>query len=159
VFLHTSSTAAEAEVVARAGGKFAARQRISLTKRNGHWAVSAPLIDPVVGTIQGPTDAREPTPRELEPISAVAFLVLKGASDCVRFVVSISRVNPDYAAAALRFFGPQKAQCEANGSMLFRRAGGKWRYLGAGSDPFRCTVAPPGVIRSLFGTCFIEAKR
>ena len=156
--VHVSGSTATAVVVASAGGKKVGSQHVSLTQANGRWAVVTPLVDEPFGTITGPISARKPTALEQAAISAAGFKVLKGEQDCVRFVVGVSTIDPGFASARLTFFGPRKAQCESNGMLLFARsASGAWMYHGAGSDPFSCTWAPPGVIRSLFGSCFIVA--
>lgn len=102
----------------------------------------------------------KPTAAEQAQISAAAYGKLKGERDCVRFTIAISRVDARYASAGLELLGVRRGGCEANGTLLFRRAGsGVWRYLGSASDPFPCTAAPAGVIRSLFGACFIRAPK
>jgi hypothetical protein len=159
--VHASSDLADIEILARADGKTVGwRERLSLARRNGRWAIRVPLIDPNFGAILGPKSTLKPTAQERAQVSAAGFGELKGDSDCVRFTISVSRVDARYATASLELFGPRKAQCEASSALLFTRAGsGVWRYLGAGSAPFPCTSAPAGVIRSLFGVCLIKAPR
>jgi hypothetical protein len=156
--LHVTGSTATAVVVASAVGKKLESQQVSLTRTNGSWALVTPLVDEPFGTITGPLATREPTAQEQAAISAAGFKVLKGEQDCVRFVVAVSAIDPGFASARLSFFGPRKARCASNGMLLFARsASGAWSYHGAGSDPFSCTWAPAGVIRSLFGSCFIVA--
>jgi hypothetical protein len=158
--VHASSDLADIEILARARGRTVGRERLFLARRNGRWAVRAPLIDPNLGAILGPTSNRQPTPQEQAQIAAAGFRELRGERDCVRFTIAVSEVDARYAAARLGFFGPRKAQCEANGTLLFTRAASSsWRYLGAGNAPFPCTSAPAGVIRSLLGECLIRAPR
>src|ERR1700688_5008281 len=47
--VHAGSDLADIEILARAGGKTVGRERLSLAKRNGSWAVRVPLIDPNFG--------------------------------------------------------------------------------------------------------------
>ena len=158
--VHASSDLADIEIVARAGRKTVGRERLSFAKRDGGWAARVPLIDPNFGAILGATSTRKPTVQEQGQISAAGFGELDVERDCVRFRIDVSRVDARYAAASLEFYGPRKGHCEATGPLLFRRVGfGPWRSLGVGSESFPCTSAPAGVIRSLFGVCFIRAPR
>jgi hypothetical protein len=156
--LHVSHGRATAVVVASGGGATLARQPVTLVRSGGSWTVSSPAGGAPYGIISGPTAYRVPTVQEQTAISAAGSKELRGERDCVRFVVRVSTVDPAYAAASLTFFGPRKAQCESNGQLLFVHSpSGIWSYRGSGSDPFACSAAPPGVIRSLFGTCTILA--
>jgi hypothetical protein len=156
--LRVSHGKATAVVIATASGATLARQPVTLVRSGGTWAVSSPAGGAPYGIISGPTAYRRPTVQEQRAISTAGFKELRGEQDCVRLVVHLSTVDPAYAAASLSFFGPRKAQCESNGQLLFVRSPtGTWSYRGSGSDPFACSAAPPGVIRSLFGSCTILA--
>jgi hypothetical protein len=158
--LREEGNSARATIVVDAGGKAIAREPITLreTIRIG-WVVVTPKIGPAA-TITGPKAVRAPTSNERLAIAAAAHAYLKPPADCVRYNIAISRVDPRYASVALRFVGPKKLECASNGVMIFGLGFDKtWHYLGGASEPFPCDSARPGVLRSLFGSCWIEARR
>jgi hypothetical protein len=156
-----SSGQAVATVSVLAGKETVTSQTIDLTKNGSLWAVSGAEVtstqaEGYFGTISGPTADRPPTAAERAAIVAGGLREFPGEGNCLRFIISVSKVDPAYASVNLRFVGPKRTECATSGVLLFgRNPAGKWRMLEIGTNPFVCHHAPAGVLRSLFGRCWI----
>jgi hypothetical protein len=159
--LRQSSQNAVATVSVVTGAETITSQTIDLTKPNGNWTVSGSEVtgsepEGYYGAVFGPTAARPPTPVERAAIVAAGLRAFPGEGNCLRFVIAVSKVDPAYASVNLRFVGPKRIECATAGVLLFGAdAGGTWRMLEIGTNPFTCHHAPAGVLRSLFGRCWI----
>ena len=107
--------------------------------------------------IEGPTASRPASAAELAAISSVARrVVFQGHDSCVTYVARVSTLDPRYARAAYEFHKPYTNCHIGNGvSIYMRNTAGGWRHLGDASDPFPCDYGPPGVVRTLFGECWV----
>jgi hypothetical protein len=56
----------------------------------------------------------------------------------------------------ISFFGPNRINCAVSGVPLLHLVPGRgWRMVSIGTGAYPCSKAPPGVLRSLFGSCRI----
>jgi len=159
--LHNSSRAAEATVSVVAHGETVATQTIHLTRTAGNWDVddsekTATRPQGYYGTIAGPPAARPPTPAERRRIVSGVLETHPGESGCLRFAIAVSTIDPAFASVTLRAVGADRASCAVDGVLLVgREPDGTWQPQESGRNPFTCHHAPPGVLRSLFGRCWI----
>ena len=155
------SSGAEATVSVFAQGKTIATQTVNLVKGSGGWQVSAAeaslaQTDTSFGNVSGPVATRAPTSSQQKAIVAGALRSFPGESNCLRFTVSVSKVDPAWASAVIHFVGPNRINCAVSGTPLLHLEAGKgWRMVSIGTGAYPCSTAPPGVLRSLFGTCRI----
>ena len=114
------------------------------------------LVSPLT-SITGPRADRQPTAAERAGIVAANRAALFPHGDgCIRYGIRVSRVDLDYAVTRYRLVGKVTGCDVGNGVSLMRRLpDGRWRIAAQASDPFACTQAPPGVVRSLDGICSI----
>jgi hypothetical protein len=112
------------------------------------------------GAIVGPQASRAASPTEQSAIEKVGRRTLDpGHNGCVQYVVRVSTLDQRYARVGYVFHKPY-ANCDLfNGVDLFRRTQHGWRRIGGGSEPLPCDEVPAGVLRSLFGICWIRAPR
>jgi hypothetical protein len=156
-----SSSGAEATVSVFSHGKTIATQTVNLVKGSGGWQVSAAeaslaQTDTSFGSVTGPIAARPPTATQQKAIVAGALRSFPGESRCLRFAVAVSTVDPAWASAVIRFVGPNRISCAVSGTPLLELKPGKgWRMVAIGAGAYPCSTAPPGVLRSLFGSCRI----
>ena len=113
-----------------------------------------PWVDsPALVTGRAP---RAPPPRRSarhsrRPANCALF---HGHDACVRYRISVSRVDDRYAEAAASVPAKPPADCPAgNGVSLYVRIGAAWHHRADASDGFACRLAPRGVVRSLDGAC------
>ena len=104
----------------------------------GGWRVTIPGQP---GLVTGPLLVRPATPSERRRIVA-------RYAGCTTYDVTVSQVDETYALVQF----PSCARY--NGEVLFHRGARGWLEVDAASEPFDCTEAPPGVIRSLAGGCW-----
>lgn len=106
------------------------------------------------GLVRGPADARPATVAERAGLVATArHAIFDGRDACVRYTFGISRVDEGWASGAYEFRPPYRSCQVGNGVSIFHRLGSRWRHVADASSGFACSTAPPGVVRSLFGTC------
>jgi hypothetical protein len=161
--VHTSSQQATATVSVRAGGKSIATQTVLLVRSGENWTISGSEVSSTqeetnFGTVSGPVSTRPPTAAEHTAVVARALRSFPGEGDCLRFEVAISRVDPAWASAVIRFVGPNRIRCATTGTPLLHRGAGGWRMVAVANGQLPCTKAPPGVVRSLFGDCRIGGQ-
>ncbi len=118
---------------------------------------SSPYVVWPTTLISGPLDERAPTAAELAGvIAANRKTVYPHGDGCVRYRVSVSVLDSTYALTEYRPSGKHVPGCYVgNGVSLFRRLPSGWTLKAGASDPFPCTDAPPGVIRSLTYACWV----
>jgi hypothetical protein len=155
---------ATANVTVRSAGTTLASQTLLLVKDSGRWMVSASEVtgsdsETDFGTVTGPVETRPPTTAEAEAASAGALQSFPGESDCLRFQVAVSKVDPTWASAVIRFVGPNRIRCATTGVPVLHRSPSGWKMVAVQNGVMPCTVAPPGVVRSLFGDCRIVGAR
>jgi len=111
------------------------------------------------GAVVGPCEERAPTSGEGAALTAVARrVVFSGHDNCVTYVLGISKVDQRFARVAYEFHTPYGTCHVGNGLSLFKRTASGWVHLGDASEPFPCTAAPAGVVRSLLGECWLPAR-
>jgi hypothetical protein len=109
------------------------------------------------GAVTGPTALRPASPSELAAITKVARrIIFQGRDSCVTYVAHLSKIDPHYARVAYEFHKPYRNCAIGNGESIFERTARGWKHLGDASEPFPCTYLPAGVVRSLFGECWIS---
>ena len=119
----------------------------------GRCAANALPVTPIT-SISGTVADRAPTASERAGIIAA---YRKTGDRCARFHIRVSRLDGDYALTWSIRTG--KAGCPfANGVTLTRRTGTGWILEATASDPFPCTAAPPGVVRSLTAGCWVYGR-
>jgi hypothetical protein len=162
VLLHQEgSNGAEATVSVSSKGKPIASQTVNLVKGSSGWQVAAAeatltQTDTSFGTVTGPVATRPPTAAEQKAIVAGALQSFPGEGNCLRFTVAVSKVDPAWASAVIRFVGPNRISCAVSGTPLLELKPSKgWRMVAIGIGGYPCSSAPPGVLRSLFGSCRI----
>jgi hypothetical protein len=106
------------------------------------------------GDIVGPRARRAPTGAERTALESAARRLRGGRDSCVRYLIGVSEVDPRYVRVSYEFHKPYGNCLLSNGDSIFVRDGRDWRHVSDASDPFPCTLAPPGVVRSLFGDCW-----
>src|SRR5262249_52353286 len=111
------------------------------------------------GDVTGPVAKRPATPAETAAASAGALKSFPGEADCLRFQVAVSRIDPTWASAVIRVVGPNRIRCATTGTPVLHRGAKGWRMVAVQNGVMACTVAPPGVVRSLFGTCRIVGAK
>jgi hypothetical protein len=159
--LHRSSSDAVATVFVRSGGRTIASETFHLVKAGGTWTVSgseatATGSDTQYGSVSGPVATRPPTAAERAAVTAGALRSFPGESHCLRFGISVSRLDATWATATIRFVGPHRIECAVTGTPLLHLVPGRgWRMVAIGTSGFACAKAPPGVLRSLFGRCSV----
>jgi hypothetical protein len=128
-------------------------QRVVLHRRNGRWR----FVGRSAALVRGPRATRSATAAERRAIVGDARRrIFQGHDRCVHYAIGISRVDERYAIVGYEFRKPYLDCRLGNGESLFlRRAGGAWRELSEASDGWDCVAAPPGVIRSLAGSCWV----
>jgi len=158
------SSSAEATVSVTSHDKPVASQTVNLLKGSGGWQVSAgestlTQTDTSFGSVTGPVATRPPTAAEKQAITAGALRSFPGEGNCLHFAASVSKVDPSWASAVISFFGPNRINCAVSGTPLMHLTPGKgWRMVAIGTGAYPCSKAPPGVLRSLFGTCRIAGE-
>jgi hypothetical protein len=81
--------------------------------------------------------------------------ILDGHDSCVRnVVVTVSAFDPRYATISYEFHKPYGDCALHNGQDIYIHQASGWRILDEG-DGFFCDSAPAGVVRSLFGACWV----
>jgi hypothetical protein len=153
---------ATAVIDVHAGGKVIRSEKVMVQRQGGAWQVvrvTPPSLAPSSLSITGPVMRRPAQQWQSAPLTRAALQYLYVPASCVRFSIAISEVDSNYASIAPRFVGPRAARCASNGVLIARRQQDRWIVYGAGSDPFDCRQAPPGVLRSLFGECWIYTDR
>ena len=135
----------------------ATRQRIGFRNRGGMWHIAT--AEP--GVLNGPRAERLSTRSELAAISAAGRRGYPAAGSCITYAANISKLDPRYARvdfvfpkSALTNASDRCAKFVGNGEEVFRRSSSGWHYVGGESDGFPCGYLPPGVARSLFGSCW-----
>ncbi len=111
------------------------------------------------GAIVGPTASRPASRAELAMIARVARHFLRGHDSCITYAARIATLDPHYARVAYEFHKPYGNCQRFDGVDIYERTQDGWRRIGGASDPFTCNFAPPGIIRSLFGMCWIYFPR
>jgi hypothetical protein len=127
--LHVRGRHAQLVLIARSG----VRQHLELVLGKRHaWRVVIPAGGH--GIVSGPqTRRRAPLPW----------------TECANSDTFVSRLDASW--------GLVRPHCPSgNGVILLHREHGSWTVYDEASDPFDCTEAPPGVIRSLTGACLTE---
>ena len=71
----------------------------------------------------------------------------------------ISKADPTWASAVIRFVGPNRIRCATTGTPVIHRGATGWQMVAVANGLMSCTAAPPGVVRSLFGSCRIVGAR
>jgi hypothetical protein len=133
-------------------------QRVTLRRHGGTiWKITSTLG----GEINGRLAERPATTSELGAISALAERRYRRAVGCVTYAAHISTVDPRYARVDYVYPRGQllhpHGRCGlfvGNGEDIYVHAATGWRFVVSGTE-FRCDVAPPGVVRSLIGACFV----
>jgi hypothetical protein len=92
-------------------------------------------------------------------VRAGALRSFPGESDCLQFIVAVSKVDPTWASAVIRFVGPDRIRCATTGTPVMHRESDGWRMVAVQNGVMACSAAPPGVIRSLFGSCRIVGAK
>jgi hypothetical protein len=139
-------------------GRHLLKERVSLRRHQGVWRITSDGG----GVINGSRAERPATASELTAISTVAEHAYPQAKGCITYAAHISTLNPQYAEvdyvypkAALDNLRSKCARFVGNGVDIYVHAGtAGWRHLISG-DQFQCNDAPPGVVRSLFGSCLL----
>jgi hypothetical protein len=158
------SSGAVATISVYSHGKAIATQTVNLVKESSGWQVSAgeaslAQTDTSFGNVVGPVATRPPTAAEQKAITAGALHSFPGESNCLRFTASVSKVDPAWASAVIHVVGPNRINCAVSGTPLLHLAPGKgWRMVAIGAGTYPCSKAPPGVLRSLFGSCRIAGN-
>jgi hypothetical protein len=119
------------------------------------------LADSDGGAIVGPEDSRHASPAEQAAIEEVGRQRFNpGHNSCVQYVIRVSKLDPRYARVGYQFQKPF-TNCDLfNGEDVYFHGKSGWHSIAAASDPFPCGYRmPPGVARSLFGICALEAPR
>jgi len=155
---------ARAEVAVSSAVKPVASQTLLVVKENGNWTVSASEVtgsdsETDFGDVTGPVATRPATAAEAVAASAGALASFPGEGDCLRFQVAVSKVDPTWASAVIRFVGPNRIRCATTGTPVLHRGANGWRMVAVQNGVMACTAAPAGVVRSLFGKCRIAAAR
>jgi hypothetical protein len=119
----------------------------------GRCTPNALLVTPIT-LISGPVADRAPTAAERAGIVAA---YRKDGDRCDRFHIRISLLDDHYALTWPIPTGTTGCPF-ANGVTLTRRTASGWTFKGAASDPFPCTDAPPGVIRTLTSGCWVFGR-
>jgi hypothetical protein len=111
-------------------------------------------------SVEGPEASRPASPTEHAAIARVLRRSFdRGHNSCVTYSVRVSRLDPHYGRVRFAFHNPY-TNCDLfNGEDVVKLTTAGWKDLGGASDPFTCDFAPPGIIRSLFGMCWIYAPR
>ncbi len=161
---HASSGQATAVVTVRSGGKVVATQTLLLVKSGGEWAVSGSEetgteAETNFGTISGPRATRPPTASEAAAIRAGALKSFTGEGDCLQFEDAVSKADPTWASAVIRFVGPNRIRCATTGTPVMHLGANGWHMVAVQNGVMACTAAPAGVVRSLFGSCRIVGAR
>ena len=139
-------------------------QRVTLHQHNGVWRIAK--ADQ--GIINGPRAERAATSTELAAISAderrrdrEAGGYYRRAVTCITYAAHISTLNPHFARvdhvypkSALDNLRDKCAKFVGNGEEAYVQRAAGWHYVGGESDGFPCDYLPPGVVRSLFGSCW-----
>jgi hypothetical protein len=164
VVTHASSEQATAVVTVRSHGKVVGSQTLLLVKNGGQWAVSGSEetgteAETNFGTVAGPRATRPPTAAEAAAIRAGALKSFQGEGDCLQFEDGVSTVDPTWASAVIRFVGPNRIRCATTGTPVMHLVGNGWRMVAVQNGVMACTTAPPGVVRSLFGSCRIVGTK
>ena len=144
-----------ATVVLAARGTY--HQLVRLHRRRGAWYIAA--AGP--GLVVGPRAARPASAADRTAIAADAQRRLREPERCAAYQIVVSRLDPRYAYVTYEFLEsePGGPQCRAfNGTSLYRRGRQVWRELSEASSGYPCTFAPPGVIRSLVGSCALPTR-
>jgi hypothetical protein len=131
-------------------------QRIALRRSGGRWRIVASSD----GLVRGPRSTRAATAVERRAIVADASRrIFQGHDRCVSYGIAVSRLDERYAVVGYDFRKPYADCLLGNGESLYRRdADGAWRELSEASDGWACLAAPPGVIRSLDGSCWLARR-
>ena len=127
-------------------------QRVRLHRHGKAWAV----VSAQPGVINGPRASRPASATARSAIWAVERrVVLDGHDSCVRnIVVSVSKLDPDYATVDYEFHKPYGDCALHNGQDIYLHTAAGWRIAEEG-DGFFCSYGPPGVVRSLFAACWV----
>jgi hypothetical protein len=108
------------------------------------------------GGIRGPTASRAASPSEHAAIAKAARRYFRGKDSCMTYTARVSTVNPRYARLIYVFHKPYRNCDLFNGVDIYGHTNRGWRRIEGASDPFPCASLPPGVVRSLFGDCWIS---
>lgn len=159
-----SSSQGTAVVTVRSGGKVVGSQTLLLVKNGGNWAVSGSEetgteAETNFGTVSGPRATRPPTAAEAAAIRAGALESFPGEGDCLQFEDAVSKTDPTWASAVIKFVGPNRIRCATTGTPVMHLGANGWRMVTVQNGVMACTAAPAGVVRSLFGSCRIVAAR
>jgi hypothetical protein len=111
-------------------------------------------------SVEGPQASRPASSAEHRAIAKVLRRSFDpGHNSCVKYSVTVSRLDPHYARVRFVFHKPY-TNCDLfNGQDVVKLTSSGWKDLGGASDPFTCNFAPPGIIRSLFGMCWVYFPR
>jgi hypothetical protein len=155
---------ATAVVNVYSSGKVAASQTLLLQKNGGQWSVSGSeetgtAAETDFGNVSGPEATRPPTSAEAAAIRAGALKSFSGEGDCLQFIDSVSKVDPTWASAVIKFVGPNRIRCATTGTPVMHKGAAGWKMVAVENGVMACTAAPAGVIRSLFGTCRIVGSK
>jgi hypothetical protein len=161
---HTDSGKSTAVVTVYSDGKAVASQTLLLVKTGGRWVVSGSEetgteAETNFGTVSGAKATRPPSAAEAAAVRAGALKSFPGEGDCLQFIVGVSKVDPTWASAVIRFVGPNRIRCATTGTPVMHRGAAGWRMVALQNGLMACSAAPPGVIRSLFGSCRVVGAR
>jgi len=130
-------------------------ERVVLRRGSGEWRITS-----VTGrVINAPTASRPASAGDRNAIWAVErSQILDGHDSCVRHVVvTVSTFDPRYATISYAFHKPYGDCALHNGQDIYTHREPGWRILQEG-DGFCCDAAPAGVVRSLFGACWVGIR-
>jgi hypothetical protein len=155
---------ATAVVKVSSGGKVIANQTLLLQKNGGQWAVSGSEVTGTAaetdfGDVTGPVATRPPTAAEAAAIRAGALKSFPGEGDCLQFIVAVSKVDPAWASAVIKFVGPHRIRCATTGTPVMHKGAAGWKMVAVQNGVMACSAATAGVIRSLFGRCRIVGAK
>ncbi|MEI8106140.1 MAG: hypothetical protein WCH31_09945 [Actinomycetes bacterium] len=162
VNLKVSGDTAEANVQVLAGTKLLWQEYVFVLHEKKGWVVQHVAMTAGGSRLipfSGPVATRQPTAEERASLTHRVRTFLGQPASCLRIFPAISTVDTRYALVRLQLVGPHPDRCLNDGAILYRRVGGVWQYLGTATEPFDCRIAPTGVIRSLFGRCWIDLGR
>lgn len=129
-------------------------EHVVLRRSAGKWGIASTTG----GVINGHTASRPAAATDRAAIWAIERRRIFGGHDsCVRHVVvTVSTVDPRYATITYQSASRTSA-CGPNGQILYVHRSSGWRILDEG-DGFLCNSAPAGVVRSLFGACWVGVR-
>jgi len=108
------------------------------------------LVSALVAALAGAAEAkRAATPAELlGMLRAIQLSDPENPLGCTPLQATVSTVSPRYSAVRTIHLS---RSC-GDGAYLLVKQGNRWRIQTEASD-WRCSVAPKGVVKDLFGSC------